>query len=136
MILVDSNILIDAIEPHSAFHAWSSEQLVAANAVGGFVNPIVVGEISPRFSLFEDLLGVLEACALPVRDITLDVSWRAGRAHLEWIRNGGRRGSLLPDLLIGAHAAVENACVLTRDPRRFRTYFPELELITPETEND
>ena len=136
MILVDSNILIDAIEPHSAHHAWSSDRLDWAIAGGGFINPIVVGEISPRFAEFSGLLEVLGFFALPVRDITLEVSWHAGRAHLEWIRNGGRRGSLLPDLLIGAHAAVENVKILTRDPRRFRTYFPELELITPETEND
>jgi predicted nucleic acid-binding protein len=136
VILVDSNILIDAIEPHSGRHAWSSEQLSSAMVGGAFINPIVVGEISPRFSAFEDLLGVLDSFAIPVRDITLEVSWRAGRAHLEWIRNGGRRGSLLPDLLIGAHAAVENARILTRDPRRFRTYFPEVELIMPETTDD
>ena len=136
MILVDSNILIDAIEPRSPDHVWSSTQLSLAIGSGAFINPIVVGEVSPRFSAFEDMLGVLDTFAVPVRDLTLEVSWRAGQAHLEWIRNGGRRGSLLPDLLIGAHAAVENACILTRDPRRFRTYFPELNLITPETTDD
>lgn len=137
MILVDSNILIDAIEPDAEAHAWSTVQLSKAIFGGAaFINPIVVGEISPRFSAFADLVGVLETFAIPVRDITLEVSWRAGRAHLEWIRNGGRRGSLLPDLLIGAHAAVEGAQVLTRDPRRFRTYFPELDLILPEPTND
>jgi predicted nucleic acid-binding protein len=136
VILVDSNILIDAIEPLSECHLWSSEQLSVANAKGAFINPIVVGEISPRFSTLEDLIVVLDYFAMPIREITLEASWRAGRAHLEWIRNSGRRGSLLPDLLIGAHATVENATVLTRDPRRFRTYFPELDLITPETEND
>lgn len=136
MILVDSNILIDAIGPHSERHDWSSEQLAAATVTGAFINPIVVGEISPRFAAFQDLVRVLDSFAIPVREISLEVSWRAGRAHLEWIRNGGRRGSLLPDLLIGAHAVIENARILTRDPRRFRTYFPELELIMPETDND
>lgn len=136
MILVDSNILIDAIEPGSPFHDWSSDRLLQAVEEGAFIDSIVVGEIAPRFSTFADLVGVLDSFALPVRDITLDVAWRAGRAHLAWIRNGGRRGSLLPDLLIGAHAVVENARILTRDPRRFRTYFPELDLILPEQTDD
>ncbi|GLK46924.1 MULTISPECIES: type II toxin-antitoxin system VapC family toxin [Novosphingobium] len=136
MILVDSNILIDAIEPHSPFHDWSSGQLMDAVEEGAFINPIVVGEIAPRFSAFPDLVEVLDGFALPVKDISLQVSWAAGRAHLAWIRNGGRRGSLLPDLLIGAHAIVEQASILTRDPRRFRTYFPELNLILPEQTDD
>ncbi len=134
MILIDSNVLIDIIEPLSPYHAWSSAQFAMAVESGGFINPIVVGEISPRFSTLEDLLDVLGTFAVPIKEITVDVAWRAGRAHLAWIRNGGRRGSLLPDLLIGAHAAVEGAAVLTRDPRRFRSYFPDVTLITPENE--
>ncbi|WEK48111.1 MAG: type II toxin-antitoxin system VapC family toxin [Candidatus Andeanibacterium colombiense] len=136
MILIDSNVLIDAIEPDSEWYAWSSGQLASIEPTAGFINPIIVREISPRFAEFESLVKVVRFFGLPVREITLEVSWRAGQAHLDWIRHGGRRGSLLPDLLIGAHAAVENARILTRDPRRFRTYFPELELLMPETDND
>ncbi|MFD2135763.1 hypothetical protein ACFSLT_12145 [Novosphingobium resinovorum] len=51
MILVDSNILIDAIEPHSPFHDWSSGQLMDAVEEGAFINPIVVGRSHLAFPL-------------------------------------------------------------------------------------
>ena len=44
---------------------------------------------------------------------------------------GGSRSSPLPDFFIGAHAAVAHLPLITRDPARYRTYFPKLSLITP-----
>jgi predicted nucleic acid-binding protein len=36
-----------------------------------------------------------------------------------------------PDLFIGAHAAVANLSVLTRDPAGYSTYFPRRSLLGP-----
>jgi predicted nucleic acid-binding protein len=38
---------------------------------------------------------------------------------------------VLPDFFIRAHAVAAGLSLLTRDPRRYRSYFPTLELITP-----
>jgi hypothetical protein len=38
---------------------------------------------------------------------------------------------VLPDFFIGAHAVVAGISLLTRDARRYRTYFPTIILITP-----
>lgn len=56
----------------------------------------------------------------------------AGRAFTDYRRRGGAKRSPLPDFFIGAHAAVEGLRLLTRDPARYRTYFPTIDLITPE----
>ena len=39
---------------------------------------------------------------------------------------------ILPDVLIGAHALVENLALLTRDGHRYRQAFPGLKLIRPQ----
>ena len=36
-----------------------------------------------------------------------------------------------PDFFIGAHAVVQGLSLLTRDARRYRSYFPDIMLITP-----
>ncbi|HRO58698.1 MAG TPA: hypothetical protein PK177_05945 [Burkholderiaceae bacterium] len=39
--------------------------------------------------------------------------------------------NVLADFFIGAHAAVLGSGILTRDPRRYRSYFPRVPLVTP-----
>jgi predicted nucleic acid-binding protein len=45
---------------------------------------------------------------------------------------GGSRTGVLPDFFIGAHAAVAQLPLLTRDPSRYRRYFSGIALITPD----
>lgn len=136
MIFVDSNVAIDALDPESPFHGWAQDGLADALGTGAFFNHIVVAELAARAVSVEELQRMLDILQIPVEPLTDDVAFRAGQAFKAWIRNGGRRGTLLPDFVIGAHAAARNARVLTRDPRRFRSYFPELDLILPEPSND
>ena len=56
----------------------------------------------------------------------------AAKAHLRYRQSGGTRTGVLPDFFIGAQAAVSEAALLTRDARRFRTYFPTIEIISPD----
>lgn len=44
---------------------------------------------------------------------------------------GGSRTSGLPDFFIGAHAQTLGIAILTRDPGRYKTYFPGVALICP-----
>jgi len=52
-------------------------------------------------------------------------------AFSRYRRGGGDERSPMPDFYIGAHAAVAGYRLLTRDVRRYRTYFPTIDIIAP-----
>jgi len=131
--LVDSNVLLDVITEDERWLDWSSNALACAADDGPlFINPIIYAEVSVRFSRIEDVEE-----ALPTSDYgRLAVPWEsaflAGKAFLDYRRNKGTRSSTLPDFFIGAHAAVTDLRLLTRDPTRYRTYFPTVQLTAPD----
>ena len=130
--LVDSNVLLDVLTEDRTWLDWSAEALAAAADAGPlYVNPIIYAEVSVRFSMVEELDE-----ALPSQDFRrLPLPWEsaflAGKAFVQYRRHGGTRTSTLPDLFIGAHAAVADLILLTRDARRYRTYFPTVRLNAP-----
>jgi predicted nucleic acid-binding protein len=130
--LVDTNVLLDVLTEDPTWLPWSLGALATAAEAGPiYLNPVIYAEVSMRFSRIEDLDE-----ALPPQDFRrLDLPWAAaflaGKAFLAYRRQGGSRTSPLPDFFIGAHAAVADLALLTRDPTRYRTYFPQVELVAP-----
>lgn len=92
---------------------------------------MVLAEIAPRFSRLEALHQALPSMAV-VEEVPPAAGFLAGHAHTAYRRSGGTREAVLPDLLIGAHAAVTARPLLTRDPRRVATHIPGATLIAPE----
>jgi predicted nucleic acid-binding protein len=129
--VVDSSVLLDIFTEDPQFFDWSQAQLIGAAERGAIVlNSVVLAEISPRFPRLEELRSVLPSIAT-VEEIPIEAAFLAGHAHAEYRRSGGVRQAILPDFLIGAHAAVTGRPLLTRDPRRVARYIPGAELITP-----
>jgi predicted nucleic acid-binding protein len=130
-VLVDSNVLLDIFTQDEEWLDWSASTLERAGAHGRLVvNPIVYAEISVRMDSMEDLDDELEDFVLR-RPLPWDAAFLAGKCFERYRRSGGTRTAPLPDFFIGAHAAVEGLTLLTRDPRRFRSYFPKLKIIAP-----
>jgi hypothetical protein len=130
--LVDSNVFFDVVtnDPHWA--AWSIRQLEAAALRGPLaINEVIYAEISIRYSTIEALDSAVEGARLRIEPMSRAVLFVAGKAFQRFRANGGRRTSVLPDFFIGAHASVLGIPLLTRDARRYRTYFPSLQLISP-----
>jgi len=129
--VVDSSVLLDVFTEDRRWLSWSEERLIEAAQRGALVvNTVIVAEIAPRFSRIEALRAALPSMAV-VEEIPSEASFLAGHAHAAYRRAGGPRQAVLPDFLIGAHAAVTRRPLLTRDPRRVATYIPGAELISP-----
>lgn len=130
---VDSSVLLDLFTEDARWLSWSQEQLTRAAKRGAIVlNAVVLAEIAPRFPRIEELDQALPSMAV-TEPIPRAAAFLAGHAHASYRRAGGTREAVLPDFLIGAHAAVTGRPLLTRDPRRVAAYIPGATLISPES---
>jgi predicted nucleic acid-binding protein len=131
-VLVDSNVLLDVMAGDPRWAGWSHESLErAADHHRLVLNPIVYAEVSVRFSRIEDIEEALPPSMIEREPIPYEAAFLAGKVFVAYRRRGGPRTVPLPDFFIGAHAAVAGYRLLTRDPARYRTNFPTLELLAP-----
>lgn len=132
--LVDTNVLLDLVTDDPVWADWSIRQLDAAAVRGRLlINTVVYAELSVRFERVENLEEVLDEAGITVEDIPRAALFLAGKVFQSYRAAGGSRTGVLPDFFIGAHAAVLGLPLLTRDVQRYRTYFPSVTLITPQT---
>jgi len=132
MLLVDTNVLIDVLEDDPQWADWSIQQLRAQSKVHPLaINPVIYAELSLTFSTVESLDKTVEEMELLLQEIPRPALFLAGKAFIRYRRDGGAKTNVLADFFVGAHAAVAGCPVLTRDPRRYRSYFPSVTIIAP-----
>lgn len=132
MILVDTNVLLDVVTDDPVWADWSQRQLNAAVLRDQLaINPVVYAEFSSRFPQIEDLDAMLAVGGIALVEMSRAALFLAGQAFKAYRSRGGARTSILPDFFIGAQAVVLEAPLITRDLRRYRSYFPTIDLIAP-----
>lgn len=130
--LVDSSVLVDLLDEDEEWLDWSSAMLDLCAARGRLcINPIIYAEASVRFARAEEVDEALPPAWLTRLDLPWPAAFLAGKAYYDCRRRGGTRRSPLADFYIGAHAAVSQLDLLTRDPQRYRRYFPTVRVIAP-----
>jgi predicted nucleic acid-binding protein len=132
--LVDSCVLIDVLADDPMWADWSIQKL---EALGGqaplVINPLILAEISPRFARASDLEAALDILPLQKQALPWDAAFLAGQAFKVYRQSKGMQRSPMPDFYIGAHALLSGMRLLTRDAKRYRTYFPKLHVVCPES---
>ena len=130
--LVDSNVLVDLLDEDREWRDWSAAMLERASRQGQLViNPIVFAEVSVTFDSLEQLDQALPPGYFVREPLPWEAAFVAGKAFAAYRRRGGTRTALMSDFYIGAHAAVAGHTLLTRDPQRYRAYFPKLRILAP-----
>lgn len=133
MLLVDSNVLIDVLQDDPEWADWSISQLRGQSKIQRLaINPIIYAELSLSFSTVEALDKTIEDLELTLIEVPRPALFLAGKAFVRYRRQGGTKGNVLADFFIGAHAAVSRYPLLTRDTRRYTTYFSDVMLIAPD----
>lgn len=131
--LIDSNVLLDIATEDPRWCGWSSEALgTAARTAPLLINPLIYAEVSANYDTIEELDRALPESLFRRAPLPYPAGFVAARAFLAYRSRGGVRRSPLPDFYVGAHAAVDRLTLVTRDSRRYRTYFPTVELVTPD----
>lgn len=132
-VLVDSNVLLDVITEDERWLDWSADALErVAESRPLAINPIIYAEVSIGYAAIEELESALLPATFHREALPYEAAFLAGKAFVAYRRRGDARRSPLPDFYIGAHAAVRGYDLLTRDPRRYASYFPTVTLIAPE----
>jgi predicted nucleic acid-binding protein len=132
LILVDTNVLFDIVTDDAEWFEWSRARLDAASLAGPIaINDVIFAELSVRHATLEALEFTVAEMGLEILAVSKPALFLAGKAFARYRRAGGTRTSVLPDFFIGAQASVLGVPLLTRDARRYRTYFPQLQVIAP-----
>lgn len=133
-ILVDTNVLVDVLQDDPTWFEWSAAQMRSLSIVHRLaVNPIIYAELAMSYDSLDGLEEVMETSGLAFEEMPRDALFLASKAHLQYRRRGGQRQQVLPHFFIGAHAAVNGWPLLSRDAARFKTYFPALRVIAPDS---
>ena len=132
MLLVDTNVLVDVLEDDPLWADWSIGQLRAQSKIHRLaINPIIYSELSLTFSTVEALDENIADLGLVMIELPRPALFLAGKAFVRYRRQGGAKSNVLSDFFIGAHAAVSGYQLLTRDTRRYSSYFTGVKLIAP-----
>ena len=133
IILLDTCVISDLSDENNDWFEWCSATLESLDDTHSFViNDIIYAESSviyPTIEEFNEYISVLDVSILP---ISREALFLAGKAFLTYRQKKGKKQNVLPDFFIGAHAAVNEYKLMTRDKGRFASYFPTVELIIPD----
>jgi predicted nucleic acid-binding protein len=132
--LVDSNVIIDILDADPVWGRWSRERVRQARRSGQVViNPLIYAEVAGAYTVQSEADRAISSTVYRREPLPWEAAFSAGRIFRAYRRQGGLKRSPLPDFYIGAHADVRGYALLTRDPRRYRKYFPGVDIIAPDT---
>ena len=124
---VDTSVLLDVFLADPRHGEQSRDSLRTAYDAGAIiVCDIVYAELTPAFGDRAALDAALRQINATISPIDTAIAHEAGLRWMRYRTAGGPRTRIIPDFLIGAHAAAAAESFLTRDRGFYATYFPEL----------
>jgi hypothetical protein len=138
MILLDTNVIVDALDKTQTHHSWSKWQIEAAVAGGGGgISVVTLAELCAGARNPDEVEPEIKRWGITVHDVPAAAAAVCGGAYRRYVtarRDSG--GSAppkmpLPDFFIGAQAEIMGWKIATRDRERFKKYFPNVSLVTP-----
>ena len=131
--MVDSCVLLDIFNDDENWATWSSNILFELSKEHNLViNTVIFTEIAFNFDTYEQLDKTLMQLEIQTLDIPLVAAFNVSRLFKKYRKNKSNKKTPMPDFYIGAHASYLDVPLITRDTARFKTYQPNIKLISPE----
>ena len=129
---VDTSVILDVLVSDPQFGSLSETALRKAQAEGKLVVcECVVAEIFPALDEIECFKEFLSDWHLEFSPMDFESAMLAGQFFSAYLSRGARIKRIVPDFLIGAHAAQSADRLLARDRGYLRDYFLSLEIWDP-----
>ncbi|MES2921983.1 MAG: type II toxin-antitoxin system VapC family toxin [Verrucomicrobiota bacterium] len=129
-VLVDTNVIVDVLHGDPVWVDWANAQLTRY-AGELWINPMIYAELCYSATSSAEVDQVMVDMSLNYEELTRPALFLAAKAYQVYRQRGGTKTTPLPDFFIGAHAEAMGIPILTRDPGRYKTYFPGVPLICP-----
>jgi hypothetical protein len=132
MIAVDTSVLIDVLTDDPQHGEASLSKLQGAmESDDVVVCDVVLAEVATLVEPVDELLDTIAELGLTYSPITAQAAVRAGVMYRRFRARGGGPERIAADFLVGAHALLAGATLITRDRGFFRDYFKGLRIICP-----
>jgi len=133
---VDTNILIDILEPDPIFGLPSKEALKRCLQEGVVVAcEVVWAEVAVAYAEVQEVLvSTLKQMGIQFSSISLEAALMAAKCWAEYLTQKPKKDEkkrIAADFLIGGHALVQCDRLLTRDKGFYRKYFKGLRVLSP-----
>ena len=127
---VDSSVVFAIFKREAKAEQWL-RTLSAASVAGGLVvSEVAYAEIAAFFVSRVDLIEQLERLAIKLLPSTEETLFLAGKIYTSYRRAGGGKTTIVPDFLIGAHAATQADQLASADRGYLRAHFSGLKLLS------
>ena len=129
---VDTSVLSDIFSNDPTFMAASLQALRQSRIDGALIAcDIVWSEVRALFTQSSEATVAMRRARIEFVPVSMEAAALAGEAWRSYRRAGGSRSRIVPDFLIGSHAALQADRLLTRDRGFHRRYFPDLTILDP-----
>lgn len=129
-VLVDTNVIADVFHRDPVWVDWSRAE-IARHAGDLLINPLIYAELCYRATSSGQVDQIVADLGFRYEELPKPALYLAAQAYRTYRLRGGVKTAPLADFFIGAHAEAAGLTLLTRDPARYRTYFPNVPLICP-----
>jgi predicted nucleic acid-binding protein len=134
---VDTNVLVDVLEPDPRYGAASGDALTRCLAEGAVVAcDVVWAEVATVYGDKQaELLAALETLGIAYSEVAREAALQVARHWHAYRSRGGSRQRIAADFIVGAHALVQCDRLLTRDRGFYRGGFADLTVLDPSDES-